>query len=208
VLVVPYRGPVHAAKILATIDILSEGRLKVGVGVGWSRAEYKALGVHDRFDDRGRWTNEALDVMRRCWAGGEFGYSGEWTNFREIDFLPVPVQRPHPEIWVGGSSGPALRRAAQFASVWHPMDLSPDELAAKGDELDDLAGRQVTRSTRLLVPASTDPGELAELLAAFGEVGCRYVMVDLDTQDAAEFAAAAEAFASAIPELEGVGAPV
>lgn len=204
VLVVPYRGPVHAAKILATIDLLSQGRLKVGVGVGWSRAEFKALGVHDRFDHRGRYANEALDVMRRCWAGGEFGYEGEWTRFREVDFLPVPVQRPHPEIWVGGSSAPALRRAAEFATVWHPMDLTPAELAAKGDALDEMAGRRVTRSTRLLVPASTDARALADRVASYSEAGCGDVMVDLDTQDAAEFAAAAEAFAAMLPELERI----
>ena len=207
VMVVPYRGPVHAAKILATIDILSEGRLRVGAGVGWSRSEYKALGIHDRFDDRGAYTNEALDVMRKCWAGGLLGYEGTWTNFREIDFLPLPVQKPHPEIWIGGHSKPALRRAAEFATVWHPMGLTAEELELAGNELDAIAGRQVTRTTRVLVPASIDIDELTDSLIGFAKVGCVEVMVDLDTQDPEEFAEAAERLAARVaqPDVASVG---
>jgi probable F420-dependent oxidoreductase len=204
VMVVPYRNPVYVAKVLATIDLLSEGRLRIGVGVGWSRSEYKALGVGDLFDERGKYTDEALDVMRQCWAGGTLGYQGKWNNFREIDFLPAPVQKPHPQVWVGGHSKPALRRAAEYATVWHPMGLSPEEFTNVGDELDELAGRKVPRSTRILVPADIDPRELSDQLSGFAHAGCIEIAVDLDTEDAALFQRSAERLAEQLKDAEFV----
>lgn len=197
VMVVPYRNPVYTAKVLATIDQLCDGRLNVGVGVGWARSEYKALGVGELFDERGAYTDEALEVMMRCWQGGTFGYEGRWTAFREIEFAPTPVQRPHPQIWVGGHSRPALRRAARFADVWHPMGLSPQEYAEKAKNLDDMTERVIRRTTRLLVPASTNMDQLLESVHAFGQAGCMEVAIDLETDNANEFTAAVDRLASA-----------
>ncbi|MFC4944306.1 TIGR03619 family F420-dependent LLM class oxidoreductase [Pseudonocardia sp. GCM10023141] len=203
VMVVPYRNPVYAAKVLATIDLLSGGRLDVGVGVGWSRSEYKALGVGDLFDVRGAYTDESLDVMQRCWAGGTLGYQGTWNAFREIDFSPAPAQPAGPPLWVGGHSGPALRRAARFAATWHPMGLQPLELAAAGDRLDAIAGREITRTTRILVPASIGSAELQDQLVAFAGVGCVEVAVDISTPDAGEFRDAAQRLAGSLSALAG-----
>jgi len=198
VMVVPYRNPVYTAKAIATIDQLCDGRLNVGVGVGWARSEYKALGVGDVFERRGAFADEALDVMCRCWEGGKFGYEGTWTQFREIEFLPTPVQTPRPELWVGGHSRAALRRAARFADVWHPMGLSPDEYAVTARALDELSGRHIRRTTRILVDAATDAAKVADQISAFGDVGCEEVAVDLDTSDPREFRASAERLASAL----------
>jgi probable F420-dependent oxidoreductase len=198
VMVVPYRNPVYAAKVLATIDQLSDGRLNVGVGVGWARSEYKALGAGALFDERGAYTNEALDVMFECWKGGVLGYAGRWTKFREIEFTPTSVQRPHPAIWVGGHSGAALRRAARFADVWHPMAMPAEEYAATAAALDAMSDRKIRRTVRILVKASVDMGQLADQVQEFGEVGCDEIAVDLETGDADEYRASVKRMSAAL----------
>ena len=149
VLVVPYRDPLLTAKMLSTLDILSAGRLDVGIGTGWSKTEYRALGVGDLFEPRGAVTNEALEVMLACWAGGEIEHDGTYFAIKHVRVQPLPAQSPHPPIWVGGTSRPALRRAAAFGDVWHPNDISPRELRETGERLDQLAGRPMPRSIRL-----------------------------------------------------------
>jgi probable F420-dependent oxidoreductase len=149
VLVVPHRDPLLTAKMLTTLDVLSDGRLDVGIGTGWSKTEYRALGVGDRFEPRGAVTNEALEVMLGCWAGGEIDHAGTYFTIKHVSVQPVPKQSPRPPLWVGGKSLPALRRTAAFGDVWHPNDISPLELREIGDRLDQLAGRPVPRSIRL-----------------------------------------------------------
>ena len=149
VLVVPHRDPLLTAKMLSTLDILSAGRLDVGIGTGWSKTEYRALGVGDLFEPRGAVTNEALEVMLACWAGGEIEHDGTYFAIKHVRVQPLPAQSPHPPIWVGGTSRPALRRAAAFGDVWHPNDISPRELRKTGERLDQLAGRPMPRSIRL-----------------------------------------------------------
>ena len=149
VLVVPHRDPLLTAKMLTTLDVLSAGRLDVGIGTGWSKTEYRALGVGDLFEPRGAVTNEALEVMLACWAGGEIEHDGTYFAIKHVRVQPLPAQSPHPPIWVGGTSRPALRRAAAFGDVWHPNDISPRELRETGERLDQLAGRPMPRSIRL-----------------------------------------------------------
>jgi probable F420-dependent oxidoreductase len=200
VMVVPYRNPVYAAKVVASIDQLSDGRINLGVGVGWARSEYKALGVVDMFEDRGRYTDEALDLMCRCWAGGEVAYEGEWHTLRHVEFAPTSVQRPRPQLWVGGHSGRALRRAARFADAWHPMAIPVDVYEATANRLDELAGRRIRRTVRILTPASAPTSEIVDQLHAFAAVGCVEAAVDLETNDPGEFSRAAESLAVAISE--------
>jgi probable F420-dependent oxidoreductase len=191
VLVVPHRNPVLASKMITTIDVLSGGRVDLGVGTGWSRVEYRALGVEDKFADRGRVTDEAIEVMRVCWSGGEVAHDGEFYAFRNVSVAPLPVQRPHPPLWVGGDSKPALRRAARFADVWHPHDLKPAELALTGERLDELAGRRVARSVRIHVTEEHLPG-LADLVDSYFEVGCIRVVLEFRSQPCALVARLAE----------------
>ena len=177
ILVVPHRDPVMTAKMVATLDRLSGGRVDLGVGVGWSRVEFRALGVVHHYEPRGAVTNEALDVMLECWKGGSISHKGEHFSFRHVDFEPTPHQSPHPPVWVGGGSGPALRRAAKYADVWHPHDLSPAELTTSGDKLNALAGRDIARSVRLSVAADQVDG-IADLVDSYLEIGCTRVVVD------------------------------
>ncbi|PKB67779.1 MAG: hypothetical protein BZY81_03880 [SAR202 cluster bacterium Io17-Chloro-G4] len=124
VIIVPHRNPLVAAKALATLDVLSQGRLVVGVGVGWMREEFEALGLPP-FEERGAVTDEYIRVFKEVWTEDNPSYSGKYVSFDNISFLPKPVQKPHPPIWVGGESRPALRRTAELANGWYPLGSNP-----------------------------------------------------------------------------------
>jgi len=140
VMILPYRNPVVTAKMLATIDVLSRGRVTVGVGVGWLREEFEALGAPD-FDRRGAVTDEYLRIFKALWTQEPASYHGEFYRFDSVRCLPHPVQKPHPPIWVGGHSKAALRRVARLGDGWHPVGanpavpLRPPELRALLDDL-------------------------------------------------------------------------
>jgi probable F420-dependent oxidoreductase len=120
VMVVPHRPAVLAAKMLSTIDVLSGGRLVVGIGAGWLQAEFDAV-VGPPFAARGRVTDEYLSAFRTLWTAEVPHFEGNWVKYDGIYFEPKPVQKPHPPIWVGGESGPSLRRAARFGDAWYPI---------------------------------------------------------------------------------------
>ena len=124
VLIVPHRNPLIAAKSLATLDVLSGGRLVVGVGVGWMREEFQALGLPP-FEERGAVTDEYIKAFKTLWIEDDPSFEGKYVSFDDISFLPKPVQKPHPPIWVGGESRPALRRAAELADGWYPLGSNP-----------------------------------------------------------------------------------
>ncbi|MEC9309325.1 MAG: LLM class F420-dependent oxidoreductase [Chloroflexota bacterium] len=136
VMIVPHRPPLLTAKILSTIDVLSRGRLTVGVGVGWMEEEFRALGAPP-FSERGVVTNEYIRAFIELWTSDNPTFSGEYCGFSDLVFLPKPVQDPHPPIWVGGHSRAALRRAATLGNGWHPVGalpaspLEPDDLSEK-----------------------------------------------------------------------------
>jgi probable F420-dependent oxidoreductase len=140
VMILPYRNPVVTAKMLATIDVLSRGRVTVGVGVGWLREEFEALGAPD-FDRRGAVSDEYLRIFKALWTQEPASYHGEFYRFDSVRCLPHPVQKPHPPIWVGGHSKAALRRVARLGDGWHPVGanpavpLRPPELRASLDDL-------------------------------------------------------------------------
>jgi len=129
VLIMPYRNPVATAKALATLDIMSAGRVTVGVGVGWNEAEFAALGVP--FRERGARTNEYLRLWQACWSPGKVSFAGKFVSFANMHVNPKPVQQPHPPIWIGGTSDAALRRAARFAAVWQPTPLPIAQLVER-----------------------------------------------------------------------------
>ena len=124
VIIVPHRNPLVAAKALATLDVLSGGRLVVGVGVGWMREEFEALNLPP-FEERGAVTDEYIRAFKELWTSDDPHFEGKYVSFDDISFLPKPVQRPHPPIWVGGESRPALRRTAELADGWYPLGSNP-----------------------------------------------------------------------------------
>jgi probable F420-dependent oxidoreductase len=129
VLIMPYRNPIATAKALATLDLMSGGRVTVGVGVGWNESEFDALGVP--FHERGARTNEYLRLWQACWSQGKVSFAGKFVSFADMHVNPKPVQRPHPPIWIGGTSDAALRRAARFATVWQPTPLPLPQLVER-----------------------------------------------------------------------------
>ena len=124
VIVVPHRNPLLAAKALATLDVLSQGRLVVGIGVGWMREEFEALGLPP-FEERGAVTDEYIRAFKELWTSENPSFEGKYVHFDNISFAPKPVQKPHPPIWVGGESRPALRRTAELANGWYPLGGNP-----------------------------------------------------------------------------------
>jgi len=137
VFILGHRHPVAMAKMLATIDVLSGGRLICGVGVGWWRQELEILGVD--FARRGRAADEALRVFKALWTEREPRFDGEFYRVADVGFEPKPVQKPHPPIWVGGNTTAALRRVVALGDGWHAMSKTPDELRASLAELRTLA---------------------------------------------------------------------
>ena len=146
VLIIPYRHPVLTAKILATIDVLSGGRVILGAGAGWMEEEFQALGL-DTFARRGAVTNEYLRLFKELWTSDKPDFQGEYYQVSDLGFLPKPVQKPHPPIWIGGHTEPALRRAARLGDGWLPLalrepaKLEPEELSVKIKHLRDLTRR-------------------------------------------------------------------
>ncbi|HME27976.1 MAG TPA: TIGR03619 family F420-dependent LLM class oxidoreductase [Acetobacteraceae bacterium] len=123
VMVVPHRPAVLTAKILATIDYLSKGRLTLGIGVGWCREEFEAIAAAP-FDDRGHVTDEWMMVCKELWSNDDPHFDGKYVKFSDVVFTPKPVQQPIP-IWVGGESAPALRRTVRYADCWYPVGTNP-----------------------------------------------------------------------------------
>lgn len=136
VLVIPYRNPVVAGKMLATIDVLSEGRVIVGAGTGWLREEFTALAAPP-FEARGRVTDEYLRLMRLMWTIDPVTFEGRYYTVRGVHALPKPVRPGGIPIWIGGHTDAALKRAGTLGDGWHPIGLRPpaglypDEYATK-----------------------------------------------------------------------------
>jgi probable F420-dependent oxidoreductase len=125
VMVVPHRPPVFAAKALATIDILSKGRVSVGIGAGWMDEEFQAIGAPP-FAERGKVTDEYLRIFKTLWTEDAPHYEGRYASFKDVSFLPKPVQKPYPPIWVGGESPAALRRVIALGDAWYPIGSNPE----------------------------------------------------------------------------------
>jgi probable F420-dependent oxidoreductase len=122
IMVVPHRPAIATAKMLSTIDVLSNGRLILGVGAGWMKEEFELLGAP--FEDRGRATDEYLEAFKELWTKEQPAYRGKHVSFSNVLFSPKPIQKPHPPIWVGGESAPALRRTVRLGDAWYPGNNS------------------------------------------------------------------------------------
>jgi probable F420-dependent oxidoreductase len=169
VLILPYRNPVLTAKMVTTIDNLSGGRVDFGVGVGWMKEEFEALG-YDYYARRGAVTDEQIEVLKVLWTEDLPRFEGAFYRFGPLGALPHPVQKPHPPIWIGGHSTPALRRAATLGDGWMPIGLRPQpllepaELETKIAQLRTLT-RQAGRSEDAVTISFTAPVVLTKTSA-------------------------------------------
>jgi probable F420-dependent oxidoreductase len=126
VMVLPYHPPVQMAKALATLDVLSNGRIELGIGAGWMEAEFKRLGIP--FTERGAITEEYLRAMIALWTEESPSFHGSYVSFENVSFFPKPVQKPHIPVYVGGTGAAPFRRIAQLAQGWIPMTAAVERI--------------------------------------------------------------------------------
>ncbi len=127
VIILPYRNPLVQAKMFASLDVLTGGRMICGVGVGWLEKEFDTLGVP--YAERGAMSDEFLQIFQVLWTQAHPEFHGKYYDIEGIQFYPKPVQQPRIPIWVGGHSRPALRRVAKYGDCWHTTRQTPDFVA-------------------------------------------------------------------------------
>lgn len=199
VIIVPYRHPLETARATAVVDQLCGGRFIFGVGVGWARQEFEALGLP--FEKRGAMTNDYLGAIKACWTHDVASHDGRFVRFANVQTAPRPRRVPHPPIWVGGASEGALRRAVLYGDAWHPIRIRIDWLRDTGlpklKEIAEKEGRPVPAlCPRIKFKLSDDPlpedqrsagqGNLEQVrgdLRALEAMGAPYVLLDTYLDD-------------------------
>jgi len=225
VMITPNRNPIIAAKALATMDYLSKGRVTVGLGAGWMREEFEALGLPP-YEERGEVTNEYIRAMKELWTSPNPRFEGKYVKFSDIRFHPKPGQKPHIPIWIGGESLPAMRRAASLGDGWHPIGLNPQhpletasQMKAAIEKLGELArkaGREPSEievayrvpkyellSEGHLKPFRGTAEGIARDVREFAAVGVSHLVFDLRTNDVKKTLGLIEGFAEKVMPLMG-----
>ena len=218
VLILPYRNPIFTAKALATLDVLSRGRITLGVGVGWMEEEFKALGL-ETYARRGAYSDECIRIFRTLWTEDNPAFQGEFHQFADIKCEPKPVQVGGIPIWVGGHTPQAIRRAARLGNGWQPIvqrppaDLPPDELRqniAALREIAEASGRDpqsisiaLGASVQFTDQASTgmfsgSPEQIAEGMRRYQDVGVQDFRLDFPTASPDGMLQAMERFAAEV----------
>jgi probable F420-dependent oxidoreductase len=228
VMVLPHRPPVLTAKMLATIDVLSNGRLIVGCGVGWMREEFEAIGA-PAYDERGSVGDEYIRAFKELWTSDNPAFEGKYCRFANVAFAPKPVQKPHPPIWTGGESPAALRRAGRLANVWYPIGSNPRfpvgtlaqfaAYAARVKRYATEAGRDSSsldfaysanwyndQQAQTLPdgqrrPLTGTPQQIADDIKRYEELGVRHMMVNLQGETQAQTLERMQRFADRIMPL-------
>ena len=228
VMVVPHRKAVHTAKTIATIDVLSGGRVVVGCGAGWLKEEFEAVDAPP-FEQRGKATDEYLQAFKELWTSDAPEFHGEFVDFSNIVFEPKPVQKPHPPLWIGGESPAALRRTAKLGDGWFPIGANPrfplntlDKYQAALSRLKQLCGEsgrdfndialtfwanwqynkeslRTPEGERHLLSGSSQ--EVADDLKRMQDLGVETVLFNLVRQDVAASQATMQAFVDNIRPL-------
>ncbi|UYN97453.1 MAG: LLM class F420-dependent oxidoreductase [Enhydrobacter sp.] len=228
VLVLPYRNPVLTAKMVASLDVLSGGRVTLGVGVGWLKEEFEALDSPD-FDRRGAVTDEWLTIFKQLWTRSPASFEGRFYRYADIRCEPFPAQKPHPPIWVGGHSPAALRRVARYGDGWHPVGaiaaspLPPQEMTAHLQTLKRLTEAEGRDFAKLVISYkaplydsgvpdrdgarrsfSGAPDEIAGDIRTFAAIGVHELIFDFRGQSIAESIERLQKFAAeVVPLVEG-----
>jgi probable F420-dependent oxidoreductase len=170
IVILPQRNPLVLAKELATVDVVSGGRLWFGLGAGYLKQEFDALGAP--FEDRGARTNEAIEVIRALWTQEKPRFDGRFWSFEGIQAMPRPVQKPHPPVLVGGHSPPAWRRAVAQGDGWYGFFLDPDNARKALEGLAEAAKHVERRSERPLEISVTPAASLdRDTVARYEDLG-------------------------------------
>lgn len=201
VLVLPFRNPVLNAKMVATLDVLSGGRVIFGAGVGWMPEEFEAIGAS--YLDRGAHTDEHIEIFKALCGDDVAEYSGNHCRISGMTFFPKPLQKPHPPVWVGGRTGLAARRAARLGDGWIPNGMTPDQAAAGRRKLRQLCERRGRSPEEVTMALSLTlrPGdgrraesagttqlfggvqEMVDRVGSYREAGVEHLVVSVAEQD-------------------------
>ena len=220
VLVLPYHNAIRLAKTAATLDVLSRGRLVLGVGVGAIEQEMQAMGTP--FKERGTFTDEAIAVMRALWTQEHPRFEGRYSQFAGMPFSPKPVQKPSIPLVIGGVSRAAIRRAARLGDGWQPLGLTPEALGQGIALLREEArtcGRdaaQIPVSLALSITAATsrrhalgtERTEIVRNAQAFARLGVETLVISATTSDPRAARAALEMVGEILPALSGARSAV
>lgn len=227
VLILPYRNPIIVAKMLATIDQLSHGRVIFGAAVGWMEEEFRALNVP--FAERGVLSDENLRIIRAIWTQGLVSHQGTFYQYEDMQASPRPVQQPSPPIWIGGNSARARRRVAELGDGWHTSGLNAAMMAPGCTHLRELWDKQGRQGQPVLsarvdlaiegvsetvlsyppragrpprVPVSGSVGAIVDALGALQAIGVSHVVFETSTQSHQSSLATLEAFMQRVqPQL-------
>lgn len=180
IIILPQRQTALVAKQAATLDVLSSGRFRLGIGIGWNEVEYVALG--ENFHNRGKRIEEQLDLMRKLWTEPLVTYQGQWHNIPDAGINPLPVQQPIP-VWFGGHAEAVLRRVAQSGDGWMPNYRTAAEAQAELEKLDRyLAAAGRTRAAIGIEPrlayGDGNPDRWRDLLAGWQAAGATHLTVN------------------------------
>ncbi|MBI3743109.1 MAG: LLM class F420-dependent oxidoreductase [Chloroflexi bacterium] len=224
VMVVPYRPAVQTAKQIATLDQVSKGRLIVGVGAGWMRAEFRNLGLP--FDERGAMTDEYLAAMRALWTQESPSFQGKHVSFTSLIFQPKCYQKPHAPLWIGGSGPRILRRVVEHGQGWMPMVGTIDDMArdirevkqrtkaagrdpdaldfsfsivvGERDEYSEKARAHVVKERNVIRPQAVTVPEIVDLLGEYRAAGFTHLGVSWKWRTIPEYMEGLEWFAREI----------
>ena len=208
VLVLPYHNPIRLAKTAATLDVVSGGRLTLGVGVGVIEEELAAMG--SPFSERGAITDETITIMKELWTQEDPTYQGRFHSFSGMKFTPKPVQKPHIPIIIGGTSRAAVRRAAKMGDGWHPTALDPENLSQRIHYLGDRAQAEGRDPSEIAVSVSApmgeagregryslgaDPAEILQKAQTYEGLGVDRLVISSNTRDSSKLIPALEMLA-------------
>jgi probable F420-dependent oxidoreductase len=194
VLVLPQRNAIVVAKQAAALDLLTDGRLMLGIGVGWNEPEFDFLNAD--FSRRGRHTDEAIQIMRTLWSEGNATFHGEFYRVEDAVFEPKPQQKRIP-LWIGGSSPAAIRRAARFGDAWSPfgigVDAFRDGTALLHEETGNRPSPLLAAHLMLNIPASAgekaeghvngSPARVAAVLKEYQAAGLQALICGIEAHD-------------------------
>lgn len=220
IVVLSYRNPIVMAKMLASIDVLSGGRVVFGAAAGYMEGEFDALGL--RFEERGDMSDEYLRVIREIWTHDQTDFNGKYFNFDNVYTSPRPLQQPGPPIWIGGRSRRAMRRAVELGDGWHPIGLTPREMREGRaymvrlceqrklpqvptmslranlliDGVSEPVGPYASRAGN--TPFNGHPSLIRDRVSEFEEVGVEHIVLDMATLSHRSFVRTLEVFAERV----------
>jgi probable F420-dependent oxidoreductase len=203
VTIIPYRHPLEMARVVATLDVVSGGRVIFGAGVGWMAEEFRLLGVP--FEERAARTREYIAVMKEVWSKETPHFAGKFVQIeQDLYFAPKPLQQPHPPIWVGGESLPALKRVVEFGDGWHIGPVGLEEITpqfARLRELMTAAGRDFSQ---LEITSMVDNRALSPVdIRAYRDLGVQGLYVVAPGPDPASVLAVMREFPKKVQDAVG-----